>query len=182
MNSKTNSNIWLIILIILIIIIVLCTGIGVYSYNTTISKQRNEKNTMNNEIKQLKKKLNEYKQEVEKNECSFDLKDLYGTYYGEKEHPNNKLFTHKVELTLKENNEATLHQSDGASSSFTTGSYKCENNRIIYTPLYYDYENQEKSKYNQDDIQYTFIISKGIEIELNYFYANKFPINIKIKK
>ena len=113
---------------------------------------------------------------------SFDLKDLYGTYYGEKEHPNNKLFTHKVELTLKENNEATLHQSDGASSSFTTGSYKCENNRIIYTPLYYDYENQEKSKYNQDGIQYTFIISKGIEIELNYFYANKFPINMKIKK
>ena len=39
MNNKANSNIWLIILIILIIIIVLCTGIGVYSYNTTISKQ-----------------------------------------------------------------------------------------------------------------------------------------------
>ena len=115
--------------------------------------------------------------EKKENKCSYSLTDLYATYYGEKEHPNNNSFVHKVELTLGENNEAILHQSDGAASDYSKGTFVCEYDRIVYTPLYYDYEGDKNSEY-QKNIQYTFIVNKD---ELNYFYASTFPIVLKRK-
>lgn len=183
MKDRSHLTICLIIIIVLLSYysITLLITIGMRSL-TTRSKLKSEIINKNFEIRELKEKVKKCKTEEKKEKCSYDLKSLYGTYYGEKNHPNNNLFVHKVELTLNENNEAILHQSDGASANYTTGSFICDHNRIIYTPLYNDYENQEKTKVNQDDLQYTFIINGGTEIELNYFYASTFPINMKIKK
>ena len=174
MKEKKSKRLGLVIIIILLILSYI--GIGVLSFISFNEMKKNEEKRI--EIKNLKEKMTKDSRQLETYKCKFNLDNIYGSYYGEKKHPNNNSFTHNVELIIKENNEAILHQSDGATSDYTKGKYSCENNRIIYTPMFFDYENQKNTK-TQSKIQYTFIIDKTDKIELNYFFYNKFPVTLK---
>ena len=163
-NKGKGKNIAIIVLSIILIIV-----LGFICYDKLLKKEpivNKEKNCP---------KCQECNNNKQEDMCLYDLKSLNGKYYGEKEHPNNNAFIHKVELILNDNNEAVLHQSDGADADYSKGTFVCEYNRIIYTPLYYDYENTDNSRY-ESDIQYTFIANKD---ELNYFYASSFPIKLE---
>ena len=163
-NKGKGKNIAIIVLSIILIIV-----LGFICYDKLLKKEpivNKEKNCP---------KCQECNNNKQEDMCLYDLKSLNGKYYGEKEHPNNNAFIHKVELILNDNNEAVLHQSDGASADYSKGTFVCEYNRIIYTPLYHDYENADNSRY-QSDIQYTFITNKD---ELNYFYDSSFPIKLE---
>ena len=78
---------------------------------------------------------------------------LYGTYKWSKEYTNEYGSNLKLNVTLvlNEDGTATYNAGDGYSAEATKGTYKFENNKIVYTREYYNYPNQENSKFDDDN-------------------------------
>jgi len=98
-------------------------------------------NTFNNQVTELKKQEN------------VSLDTLIGTYTWSKNYTNEYGNNVKLNVTLVLNADgtATYNASDGASYEATKGTYKLENNKIVYTREYYNYPNQENSKFDDDN-------------------------------
>lgn len=167
----------IVIVVLFIISISLAVYIGYYTnsanknYQTKIKslEKRNSKQTK--EIEKLNKEIKEI---MKKNKCTnskYNLYELYGDY--EYKLPvtlyNGAKVVHKVEISLKPNGIASVHQSDGMAAEFTKGTYTCENNKILYDGNESDYDNNNSKLDN--------IVKKEITIAdkntLEYTFNNK---------
>ena len=89
---------------------------------------------------------------IEKSDNKITQQDLYGTYSWAKEYTNeygNKLNL-KINLVLNPDGTATYEASSGYEAESTRGSYIYENNEIVYTREYYNYENGSNDKYDDE--------------------------------
>ena len=163
-NKKSNNTLitvaWIVlILCVIVLTAMLATGVlkfNVPSNNTNNQTSNNGENTNNNT-------------EVNSNE-RIETSALYGTYTWNKKYTNengNELNL-KVTLVLNSDGTATYNASDGYSYEATKGSYKYENNQIIYTREYYNYDNQENDRYTENNKTEIFNVINANTLQNTY--------------
>lgn len=150
MKNETNKN--TIIAILIVIIIILSILVILFATDVITLNSTNNKQDSSNEV--IKEEKKEVEVEEENNNESITIIDLYGTYSWEKTYvnENNNTVNLKVKLVLNDDGSATYDESDGYSYEATKGTFIYENNKIIYTKEYFNYNGTN----GQDtDLKYT---------------------------
>lgn len=142
-----NKNV-LVIVILLLIILVLVSYILYDNFTntseTTSNAITNNVNTTSNTIENITNNIDTI------NNQEPNLQDLYGTYSWEQtlESDTVEAVTLKCVLVLNPDGTATYQTSDSMVFESTKGTYKYEDNKIVYTKEYLNYEGQEPTVYD----------------------------------
>ena len=85
---------------------------------------------------------------------------LLGAYTWSKSYTNSRgdKVNLKINLVLKDDGTATYEAGDGSSNEITKGIYTIEDDKVIYTKMYYNYPNQKSKKYAGNNKTETFEI------------------------
>ena len=141
------------IIIIILAVLVLCLG-GYIVYDKVLIKDDVEQKN-DNEVS---------------NDDNIVKEDLYGTYSWNKSYVNEygNNMNLKVTLVINSDGTATYEESDGYSYESTKGSYVYDDDKIIYTKEYYNYEGQNNDLYNEEDKTETFIVVDASTLKNTY--------------
>lgn len=168
MENKNNKGlivgllIGIIIMLVIFIILVVTNTISLTA--KTNSAITNDDNQSANEIEELD--LND-----DSDDGIITVDMLYGTYNWNKNYTNEagNDINLKVILVLNSDGTANYEASDGYSYESTKGTYKYENNQIIYTREYYNYPNQDNSKFEEDNKVENFEVINENTLQNNFY-------------
>lgn len=155
---KNDKNI--IIGLLVVIIVILAILVVLFATNTLTFNFGNNSDKLesSNEI------ADEENKDETIEEKNITIEDLYGTYSWNKTYTNeyNNTLNLKVKLILNADGSATYEAGDGYSYESTKGTFVYENNKIIYTKEYYNYNGtngqENDSKYTDGNNTETFIV------------------------
>lgn len=151
------------IVIIILSVLVVCLSVFII-FDKTINKKEETVKTKENNIKEEKK---------ETPEEGISVSNMYGTYRWEKKYVNeygNELNL-KVSITLNNDGSAEYQASSGYEYESTKGKFVFENNKIIYTREYYNYETSNNEPFSGGNTEEVFnVIDK--ETLQNTYYNN----------
>jgi hypothetical protein len=130
-------------IIIILLLIISISAVGYIVYDKVLKEEEKvkveEKNT-NNSTPELN---------IEEPTCE----DMIGNYSWKEKKTiwNGAEVTYQLNIELKSDNTATYQESDGMADRSTKGTYSCENNKIIYTEKYWNYEEGENEPIEYDE-------------------------------
>ena len=165
------------IIIICIMGAIILGLLGYIVLNNSILKEHKEiTNKAEDIINDVQDKIEDgFENKDNMNDDSYKIDDFYGEYKWQKQYTggvNNAELTYKIELKLNSDGTASYSASDGMASDSTTGSFKLEDNKIIYTKKYYNYNNgntTNKKEVTEDDKIVTFDIIDKNTLKINYY-------------
>jgi len=164
MKNETNKNI--IIAILIVIVIILSILVVLFATDVITFNSANNKLDSSNEV--IKEENEDEDVEQENDNENINIVDLYGTYNWEKTYVNeyNNTMNLKVKLVLNADGSATYDESDGYSYEATKGTFVYENNKIIYTKEYFNYngangQNTDSKYTDENNIEEFMILDKN---------------------
>ncbi len=168
-----KKNIVIVVLIIISISLAVYIGYYTYSanknYQTKIKSLEKRNSKQEKEIEKLNKKIKEINKRNKCTNSKYNLYELYGDY--EYKLPvtlyNGAKVVHMVEISLKPNGIASVHESDGMAADFSRGTYICDNNKILYEGNESDYDNNNSKLDNIRKIEIVIIDKNNLKYTFN---------------